>query len=368
MTDRKQKKLKKLVVCLSFILVTLVVIVVMRVNDPQNGQIVSLLTMDSNKNFSPVVPGYEIKFPKDYGVHPGFRHEWWYVTANVRDQEGNEYGIQWTVFRFATEPQQKSGWFSNQIFMAHTVVTTDSNTYAFERFGRGGIGQAGVSRSPYSVWLDNWQWQAESEEPFPAILSAEENQTGFELALRQTMEPVMQGKQGFSRKHPKENLASYYFSVPQISIEGKLKIDGVVRDVSGKGWLDREWGSSTLSAEQSGWDWFSVHLDDGSSLMVYQLRGEQSDFRFASLTDKLGVTTLIDNDAISIEPTEKFQVKNDKQLPLIWTINLKEQNQTYIVQPLNKNNWLDFALPYWEGPISVSGSQKGKGFMELTGY
>jgi len=35
---------------------------------------------------------------------------------------------------------------------------------------------------------------------------------------------------------------------------------------------------------------------------------------------------------------------------------------------LNKNSFVDTLVPYWEGPIILSGSHKGFGYLEMTGY
>src|SRR3990167_6670055 len=61
--------------------------------------------------FKPVVPGRVFSFPADHGPHDGFRIEWWYVTANLKDNQGNEFGAQWTLFRSALNagPEQ-AGW------------------------------------------------------------------------------------------------------------------------------------------------------------------------------------------------------------------------------------------------------------------
>ena len=53
---------------------------------------------------------------------------------------------------------------------------------------------------------------------------------------------------------------------------GTLQIDGQTYTVSGPAWLDREWSSQPLAAEQQGWDWFSLHLAGGAKLMLFQVR------------------------------------------------------------------------------------------------
>ena len=54
--------------------------------------------------------------------------------------------------------------------------------------------------------------------------------------------------------------------------EGELARAGEVRGVRGSAWFDHEFGSNVLSAQQTGWDWFSLQLDDGRELMIFQLR------------------------------------------------------------------------------------------------
>lgn len=45
-------------------------------------------------DFAQVVPGKVFSFPQDHGPHDGYRIEWWYLTANLKDAEGNAYGVQ----------------------------------------------------------------------------------------------------------------------------------------------------------------------------------------------------------------------------------------------------------------------------------
>ena len=43
-------------------------------------------------------------------------------------------------------------------------------------------------------------------------------------------------------------------------------------EVSGLSWMDHEFGTSMLEAEQLGWDWFALQLEDGRDIMLYQMR------------------------------------------------------------------------------------------------
>ncbi|MEZ8142542.1 ABC transporter [Enterovibrio norvegicus FF-33] len=337
-------------------------------DDVPNSLAVDMLVASDGDGFSTVKPGRRLSFPTDYGKHDDFRQEWWYVTANVSDKQGNQYGVQWTLFRTALSAQQGDRWDNTHVFMAHAVLTTKTETFAAERFARGGIGQTGVTSKPFNAWLDNWEWRSQTAAPFPAELTAQDDDFSFDLNMVQSQAEIMQGDQGYSRKHATKDVASYYFSVPAVVFEGTVTINGENIEVSGKGWVDREWSTQALSDDQRGWDWFSLQLDDGQSLMVVQVRSEQGPYRFGSLTAADGSTRTLDHDDINMVPTSFSKMPTGRHLPTEWQIQIADVDMTITTSPVNANNWLPFAFPYWEGPINVLGSSTGVGFMEATGY
>ncbi len=241
-------------------------------NQPTRSNSVKTLTQSKDFVFEPVVKGEPIVFPRDYGEHPEYLAEWWYLTANLKTETGKEIAVQWTLFRMATSDDELTGWKTPQMYMAHAVITTQDKIWATERFARGGIGQAGVSLKPFRAWLDNWSWRAVTSNPFPGKLEFSDDDMLARLNIKQKGSIVLQGDEGYSQKHPLLGIASYYYSAPFLDIDGVIELDGKQFKVNGRGWFDREWSSSMLSAKQLGWDWFSIHLADGSALMVSQLR------------------------------------------------------------------------------------------------
>ncbi|CZF85926.1 lipocalin-like domain-containing protein [Grimontia marina] len=335
---------------------------------PPDRTAVAALVAANADDFSKVIPGRDIQFPKDYGSHDDFRQEWWYVTGNLQDEAGNQYGVQWTLFRSAISSENGQGWNNNQIFMAHAVLTSKDGVYASERFSRGGIGQAGVTDNPFNVWLDNWQWRGTNKKPFPAKLQASDKDFSFTLSMSQTLPEILQGENGYSRKHAEKDVASYYFSVPAVSLDGTLELDGKIVKVSGKGWVDREWSTQALSEDQLGWDWFSIQLDDGRSLMLVQVRGEETPHRFGSITDAAGHSIILSNSDIDMTPIAFAKMPTGRHLPIKWQIKLPLHDIMLTTKPVHDQNWLPFTFPYWEGPILVRGTATGVGFMEATGY
>ncbi len=330
---------------------------------------VQTLQAVSAEGFSPVVKGKEMVFPIDHGQHANYRTEWWYITANLTAKGGKRFGLQWTIFRLAERPDKgEKGWESPQRYMAHLVVTDGKKTWQFERFARGGIGQAGVESTPFHAWLDNWSLKSIGNHLFPSQLAFADAGVSGKFRIRNEGVFVRQGDGGYSLKSHQGDQASYYYSAPFLQLSGKLTLDGKVYSVSGSGWFDHEWSTDMLAESQKGWDWFSIHLDDGRALMVSQVRSvKKQGYVFGSLALPNGQYRTLSAKDIQMVPLRYSKV-NGKVLPLVWRIDVPKEKIRLTVSAWNKSQWLDFRFPYWEGAVVVSGSQKGEGFMELTGY
>ena len=310
-------------------------------------------------------PGTGFDFPADHGPHPDYRIEWWYLTANLRDPSGTDYGLQWTLFRSALAPGEADGWDSPQIWFAHAAVTTPETHLSAERFARGGIGQAGVTADPFAAWIDDWRMAGDSLDRM--TLTATGETFGYEMTLRATGPLAFHGQSGYSVKSA-EGQASYYYSQPFFEIAGEIVLpDGSV-PVTGTAWLDREWSSQPLAANQTGWDWFSLSFDTGDKLMAFQLR--QSDgttYNSGTWIAPDGTTQALSDGVISVSPIDMTQVAG-RSVPTGWRLQLPDKGVDVRVEALNPQAWMTTTVPYWEGPVFVSGSHSGRGYLEMTGY
>ncbi|WP_298848067.1 lipocalin-like domain-containing protein [uncultured Ruegeria sp.] len=308
--------------------------------------------------------GYAFDFPKDHGPHPGFRIEWWYLTANLTDDKGRDYGIQWTLFRSALKPFEAEGWQSPQIWMGHAAATTPTGHFFAERLSRGGIGQAGVTAQPFEAWIDEWRMAGADMDTL--TLTANGNDFGYELSLAAQGPLVFHGDAGYSVKSA-DGQASFYYSQPFYSVQGVLQLrDGDVQ-VTGQGWLDREWSSQPLAADQSGWDWFSLSFDDGDKLMAFRLRGGRGDFTSATWINSDGSTEAIPNGSIRLTPLSSDEVAG-REVPTQWRVLLADRDIDVEVSAQTPDAWMGTRFEYWEGPVTVTGSHDGVGYLEMTGY
>lgn len=303
-------------------------------------------------------PGMGFEFPRDHGAHPEYRIEWWYVTAALRSADGTRYGIQWTLFRSSLAPD------GPQVWMGHFGLTTPDAHHSGERLARGGLGQAGVEVEPFAAWIDDWRLEG-PQGVEDLTLRARTLEAGYDLQLRATGPLVFHGDEGYSVKSA-AGQASRYYSQPFYEVTGTLELpDGPV-DVTGQGWLDREWSSQPLEADQEGWDWFSLHLEDGYKLMAFALRGGDP-FRYASWIAPDGTTTALYGDEVVLDPLATSDVAG-REVPVRWRLRLPGEGVDLMVEAVNPQSWQGTLFPYWEGPVTATGSHAAEGYLEMTGY
>lgn len=315
--------------------------------------------------------GRPLVFPRDHGAHPGFRIEWWYLTANLTGPDGRELGIQWTLFRNALAPGNPGeGWQTAQVWMGHAALTTPGRHFSAERLARGGIGQAGVAPDPFAAWIDDWRMDstaAPGDDPLSALaLSATGAEFAYDLALNAGGPLVLHGQDGYSVKSEAGN-ASYYYSQPFYRVTGTLTLPEGPVEVTGEAWLDREWSSQPLAADQRGWDWVSLHFEGGDKLMAFRLRAEGGDYTTGTWIAADGSATPLAPGTVTLTPTATAPVAG-REIPVHWRIALPERGLDVTLEALHDDAWMDTTVAYWEGPVRIAGSHSGRGYLEMTGY
>ena len=322
------------------------------------------------RGFAVPQPDVALVFPQDHGAHPQYRIEWWYVTANLTGADGQEYGAQWTLFRSALAPGEKPGWQSPQVWMGHAALTTASAHHSGERVGRGGVGQAGVSLSPFAATIDDWSLTSRASagaDPLSAVtIAAAGRRFSYTLDLDAKGPLVLQGDRGYSVKSA-HGQASDYYSQPFYAVTGTIRIEDRDVAVTGQAWFDHEWSSQPLAADQTGWDWFSFHFEDGEKLMGFRLRDSAAGFTSATWISADGRPEPLPPGALSVTPEAWHDVKGHR-VPVQWRLTLPAKHLDVTTSALNEEAWMDTQVAYWEGPVRITGSHRGRGCVEMTGY
>ncbi len=383
----------RIIIPLIITAVVAVVFVVTQTHDPREHaaaptalSLTALLAQKSSgggADFDTVLAPRPLRLPDDLGPHERFRHEWWYVTGNVMTTDQRHFGYQLTFFRFAGAPQATPGgsaWRSKQFYMAHLALTDtqDGKFYSGERSNRGVLDLAGAQARPFQVWLDDWYLkQVGRGALFPMRLHGRHEGIEISLQLQPGKALVLQGDRGFSRKGPQPGNASHYFSYTRVPTDGEIMMQGQRFQVTGDSWIDREWGTGTLGAEEAGWDWFGLQLDNGIDVMYFRLRqrdGTSTPFSAGSVIAPDGsVRPLSANDiAISADAVWR-SAHTGITYPSAWTLRLPEYGATLQVTPVLAQQEHAQAITYWEGAVRVTGSWRdgdvqGNGYVELAGY
>jgi predicted secreted hydrolase len=162
---------------------------------------------------------------------------------------------------------------------------------------------------------------------------------------------------------------------------GALRLGDETFEVAGASWMDHEFGTSVLEAGQRGWDWFSLQLDDGSELMVFQLRREDGsrDPRSAgTLVGPAGEQTALAVGDFTLVPGARWSSDATRaQYPIAWQLVIPSRGLELSVRALVPNQELttpgSTGVTYWEGAVEVDGLARGRrlggrGYLEMTGY
>lgn len=327
--------------------------------------------------FSAATPGRTLSFPHDFGAHPDFRTEWWYVTGWLQTPEQKPLGFQITFFRFATDHDRAnpSRFAPKHLIIAHAALSDPQvgKLLHDQKIAREGFGLALAKQGNTDVGLDDWRFVRDADGHYRAHVAAREFTLELSLTASQPLMP--QGDNGFSRKGPQPAQASYYYSEPQLQVTGSVVRNGKPVAVTGNAWLDHEWSTTVLDPDAAGWDWVGANLDDGSALMAFQIRGKNGArlWAHAALRDRFGHITQFSPDQVRFVTQRTWRSpRTNASYPVAMLI--QTGTITWQLMPLQDDQELDSRQStgsvYWEGAVTVTrnGQPAGRAYLELTGY
>ncbi len=326
--------------------------------------------------YAPVTPGRALVFPRDFGSHPDYRTEWWYVTGWLTTQAGEPLGFQITFFRTNphADPANPSAFTPRQLLIAHCALSDAGRgrLWQDQRIRRAGFGLAEADESDTRVWIDDWSLKHQ-DGVYRADIAADG--FGMVLELKDTQAPMQNGDAGVSRKGPSPGAASYYYSLPHLAVSGRIERRGTSTPVTGEAWFDHEWSSEYLDPQASGWDWIGINLNDGAALMAFRIRGQDGSTRWAggSLRDADGRMQVLDSRQVRFAPEREWtSPRTGIRYPVAWRVSAGARE--FEIRPLIDDQENDTRLStgaiYWEGAVEADerGRPAGRGYLELTGY
>jgi len=334
-------------------------------------------TFAESSRLRPVVPGNALIFPHDYGAHQDFRIEWWYITGWLETEDKKPLGFQVTFFRYATDHNQEnpSRFAAKYLIIAHLALSDPAvgKLIHEEKTAREGFDLAYAKQGNTHVKVDDWYLVREENGRYQVDMRTRD--FGLQLSLTPTQMLLLQGENGFSRKGPEPEQASYYYSEPHLSVTGIVFRHNKPVTVSGSAWLDHEWSTAYLDPDADGWDWVGANLDDGSSLMAFQIRRKNGGkvWSYAALRDASGNVKFFKPEQVEFTPTRTWRSPHTEAVYPV-AMHIRTGEIEWQLTPLLDDQELDSrqstGAVYWEGAVMLTKDNKpaGRGYLELTGY
>lgn len=377
-----------------------------------------------NAHALPPLPIKRLEFPRDHGAHTDFQTEWWYVTgfANANGVDA-AYGFQVTFFRSRVPQTQamQSALAAKQLLFAHAAITDvrGKKLWHDQRIARWSgasaddptVGTAHASAQDTAITLQDWSLKRDAQglsANSTTKVSAQIRASNFalDLQLLPTQPLLLQGKQGLSRKGPDAAQASYYYSQPQLQVQGTITLQGKRHSVSAgsTAWLDHEWSQALLHPDAVGWDWIGINLLDGSALTAFRLRDKagsalwdggsyrsrsasasnSSRYNSTSTSSNSHTLHIFERGDVQFTPVRNWRSPaSQATYPVEWAVRVQHRSTSatggtldvnYTIKAAIDNQELDSRQStgalYWEGLCEVWEGTRlvGRGYLEMTGY
>jgi len=263
-----------------------------------------LLGMDSSREYQNVPEEANLQFPRDFTPQLGYQVGWHFFVGNCTSDEGKDYGILVSFYRYSLLPLPIARNFGltdmeNQICELQLAVAEAGGKHLqakpFAVSGTTGVLKIKKQPFEYSIGKNSIKSQ-NKDELFPLGVQAwGVNQGGekpveieVDLQLSSNKELLLQGNKGCLPCCC--SIGTLYYSATNLSLEpgSILKIDGKkIQLCEGKFWHDHQWGNAleplgnprcetmraannlTKPSHSRGWDWFMAQFEGDREITMY---------------------------------------------------------------------------------------------------
>ncbi len=319
----------------------------------------------------------ELRLPADDASHDA-PIEWWYYNGHLAAEDGSEFSFHFVIF------QTQSGIGATQIEFGQagiTVVDEGSHTYlGSDGFGSSETNDADRTSDLLELDLANFSLAIASDRTHSLSATDASGSTSIRLQTDQPREVMLHNGAGWMDF---QFGWTYYYSYPRMQAEGELTLGGAEIPVTGEVWFDHQWGDFFVVGKPAGWQWFALHLSDGNSLMVSEVRGADGNVIAVdgTLTNPGSDQRTLDPeiDGISLETTDHWTSPDTGGVyPAEWRLQIESIGLDVVLVPSVADQEVpaipygNKAAAYWEGRVDVLDPSSldviGVAFAELSGY
>ncbi|GHF31770.1 putative secreted hydrolase [Deinococcus metalli] len=259
--------------------------------------------------------------------------EWWYVSG-VLPEPG--LAFHWAAF--------KVNYRGLPLYASHVAVTDlRGNTVNFEE---NGAQSARFGFPPLDIEQGTWKL-VQSGNTYRLTAGP------LNLTLTPQKAPVVHPP-GYSGTAEVGRL--YYQSITRLAATGTVQVGAEARPAQGTVWFDHQWGDQ-MPGRAALWDWFGLHLSDGSDLMLYRVRTPAGQIvqTVGSRVGADGVARAVPG--LTMTPGRVWRSPTGRDYVLEWTVQAPGLSLT--LAPLRDEQELiskTTRVAYWEGPVKGAGT------------
>ncbi len=317
-----------------------------------------------------------VSLPEDDGPHET-PIEWWYYNGHLESENGREFSFHFVIFSTKTDQGTTAIRFGQA---GITDVAGDEHFHlSSSTIVDDSVAAESTDAARLSISLTEFQLTIDADGKHK--LSAVDPRTRTEIHLESEVPNDVMLHSGKGWMDWPFGW-TYYYSYPKVRAEGRLIANDETFDVSGEIWFDHQWGDFFVVGNPAGWQWFALHLDDGRSVMVSEVRGAYGEVVGTDATViRPGEPQIVfdDDDGIDIKVLDHWTSPNTGgTYPSKWRLALPDAGMDVILVPSTPDQEIppipfgNQAAAYWEGSVDVvdatTGASSGRGFVELSGY
>lgn len=308
-------------------------------------------------------PEKKIDYSVDHGFHDN-NWEWVYFSGVVKTQTEREFSVMFTIF------QQKQ----NQIYKYPRILAIldcDESTL-YERWDSTST-NVNLIQNKVEIELDNAKYKMldNGDVEINGQFSSNTDSFGIDLTLSPTLNPLAHGENGFIPMG--DGVDSGYYSFTNMKPTGSIKIGSSSHLITGgRMWMDHQWGDWYPSTAMN-WDWFSLRLDDGGSLMLFQFRDNNNNILHGNWTYRDSTGNIVYGTEYEVTAKDILTLDygtHEANYPIDWTVKIQKLDATFNITPFIRNQTVG---SIWEGLCNMDGTidsqtVSGEAFAELSGY
>ena len=316
--------------------------------------------------------GSLVNFSIDEGRHTGEPMEWWYTTGHlVGATTGKHYSYMLTYFYYP--------YGSIDGFRILNISDDDAENFYDDTqlltYGTLATDKLDIQANLFSGTTETWKnkYDGATILPFEYEINASSSAVTLDLDYNTIKRPLILGDDGYLLQVASNY--TYYYSQTGIEVTGQITFAGITENVTGSGWIDRQYGTLNPS-EGTEYEWFSLQLSNGMDINLWNIFEDNiipDDEKYkilAAYVDEEETTQYTHSD-FELERLE-YAYTNDglRCYAQKWNLTSPVNNLNLIIETLYSDSEVQVPFQFYEGATSITGTVDGVavtgiGFAEL---